>query len=372
MASRRARLSVGHALAWIGYALAAGSLVTDAAGSDGGPLALAAACGVAGGALGLLVPARVEPRPLLIAAAVLALLAAAAGGGLALFQQPPQLAVVAALGLAAGVHTAGIRAALVVDPALAPRVRPAPTLLAAAVGAALAAVAGLLPTIDTGVALVAAAVLQLVVIVLTASTAAHDDVGTDAGDISTPESAPSPPPAPPLLALLVIAAAGAAALAALRPGLSAIGVDDPQPAGPLALTLVLGALLGPPLAMLVDRSGGPSAAVLASIAGGAALIAPIARPGVLDWVAAGSLGVALAAVVALVELARRAGQRMPRRSVVLVVLAGAAGAGVAALLLGTVPLPDVVLGAALACLVAGVGIWVPGVGVRHPAAQSLS
>ena len=99
--------------------------------------------------------------------------------------------------------------------------------------------------------------------------------------------------------------------------------------------------------------------MLATIAGAAALAAPIARPGVLDSVAAAILGVALAASIALIELARRAQLRLPRLLPPLLVLAGAAGAVLAALLLAAVPLPDVVLGAAIACLVAALGTWAP-------------
>ncbi len=43
----------------------------------------------------------------------------------------------------------------------------------------------------------------------------------------------------------------------------------------------------------------------------------------------------------------------------ILALAGAAGAAVAALLLAAVPVPDVVLGAAIACLVAALGAWAP-------------
>lgn len=122
---------------------------------------------------------------------------------------------------------------------------------------------------------------------------------------------------------------------------------------------MLGALLGPPLARLAEQLPTRAGATLATAGGAAALVAPIARPGTLDVVAATLLGVALAASVALVELARRRGARVRRPAPTLLALAGAAGAVLAALLLAAVPLPDVVLGAALACLVAGVGAWVP-------------
>ncbi|WP_206447555.1 hypothetical protein [Agrococcus sp. KRD186] len=443
MPTRRARLGIGHALAWVAFGLAAAALVTDALGRDRAPLALAlgAACALAAAALGIdmlgiglraigagddsarrsrgrdaSVLAPDAPRTLQIVAALVATAALAVAGALALLDQPPHLAVCGALGFAAGAHIAAMRARVAAHPALAPRVRPAPTLLAAAAGVALAALvpalgaaAGLgpVPASATGIALIAAAVLQLIVMALAAAaTPAVDradgpvaDRGTHSGGrgsedgpvadrgtrsegssnlerVRGAQAAPHAPQAAPhgwpptrtaqparvspaLLALLAIAAAGLAALAALRPALSAIGADHPQPAGPIALTLALGALLGPPLAMLAERSGGRTAAILATVGGAAALVAPIARPGVLDWVAAALLGVALAASVALAELARRADQRLATGATALLLLAGAAGAGLAALLLQAVPLPDVVLGAALACLVAGVGVWAP-------------
>ncbi|SFS08110.1 hypothetical protein SAMN04487783_1051 [Agrococcus baldri] len=376
MATRRARLGSGHALAWVAHGLAAAALVTDALGRERAPLALAfgAACALAAAALAIAVLGAVSaragtaPRALLLAAATVAAIAAAGAAALALLDQPPHLAVAAALGLAAGVQIAGVRAQVAADPVLAPRVRPAPTLLAAAAGVALVAVAAASSALGVSIALIAAALLQLVIAALaTASNPPSDrvdgpvpDQGTRhnrSSDLEGVRAAETAQPA--LLALLAIAAAGLTALAALRPALSAIGADHPQPAGPIALTLALGALLGPPLAMLAERAGGRSAAVLATVGGAAALAAPIARPGVLDWVAAVVLGVALAASVALAELARRAGHRVATGATALLLLAGAAGASLAALLLHAVPLPDVVLGAALACLVAAVGVWAP-------------
>ncbi|SDR93373.1 hypothetical protein [Agrococcus carbonis] len=408
MGARRARLGIGHALACLAHGVAVAALVTDAASRPGAAVALAlgAACAVAAAAVGLLAPPRVPTRALLVAAAALAVVAAAAGGALALLDLPPHAGVAAALGLAAGLHTAAIVAAAESDPPLAPRVRPAPTLLAAGTGAALVAVAELVPQLAEGWPLVVAAVLQLAALAVGASSGASaSDAEPDAlasaaaehahpapalgGTLATTGSeraataAAAPPrgasdtsdelgasgrstagraplgaPAP-LLALLALAVAGATALAALRPALSAIGVEQPQPAGPLALTLMLGALLGPPLARLAEQLPTRAGATLATAGGAAALVAPIARPGTLDVVAATLLGVALAASVALVELARRRGARVRRPAPTLLALAGAAGAVLAALLLAAVPLPDVVLGAALACLVAGVGAWVP-------------
>ncbi|MCH1882044.1 hypothetical protein [Agrococcus sp. ARC_14] len=376
MAARRARLGIGHALAWIAYGLVAAAVMTDAVARDSAALTLAlgATCAVAAAAIGLLAPVRIAPRALLIAAAGVAAAAAAVAGALALLDQPPHPAIAAALGLAAGVHTAAIRDAVVADHLLGLWVRPAPTLLAAAAGVALVATIVAVPgsSLLPAIALVVAAGLQLVALglVVASGRAPADPVGSSASALpesADREAAPSAAMAPPpLLALLAIAAAGAVAIVALRPGLSAIGTDEPQPAGPLALTLALGALLGPPLAVLAGRSGGSAATVLATVGGGAALIAPIARPGVLDLVAAAVLGVALAASIALAELARRSGVRLARGATALIVLAGAAGAGVAALLLAAVPLPDVVLCAALACLVAGVGVWAPGMAARQP------
>ncbi|WP_405219364.1 hypothetical protein [Agrococcus sp. Ld7] len=385
MVARRARLGSTNALAWVASGAAATALATDALTGDVGPLALALGTvgALAGAALGLLAPATIAMRTRLLIAGSLALLACIAAGALALLQQPPQLAVAVALGIAAGVHTSAVRAGAAVDVSLAPRVRPAPALLAAAVGAGLTAAAGLLPSHATGTALLVAAGLQLVVLALIAaapgaepgSASVADDrravgehvrprslSGADTAQLAAGRRAPIAPPA--LLALLAVAAAAAGAIAALRPGLSAIGATDPVPAGPIAITLAIGALLGPPLSVLASRVGAPAAS-LAVVGGGAALIAPVARPGVLDAIAAVILGVALATVVALAELARRAGQRLATGASALVVLAGGAGAALAGLLLAAVPLPDVVLGAALACLVAGVSMWAPGIGARR-------
>lgn len=419
VAARRARLGIGHALAWVAYGLAAGALTTDALGRDSAPLALAlgAACAVAAAALGLdmlgiglraigagdggarrsrgrdtPVLAPNAPRTLQIVAAIVATAALAVAGALALLDQPPHLAVCGALGFAAGAHTTAMRAQVAADPPLAPRVRPAPTLLAAAVGVALVAALALLPVLGAttatasrdgttivavpaaaaslgmGIALIAAAVLQLIVIGLAAAPSRAQQAPSAAGAAEAQPAARATGAQPGRLALLAIAAAGLTALAALRPALSAIGTDDPQPAGPLALTLAIGALLGPPLAMLADRSAARAAAILATVGGVAALAAPIARSGALDWVAAAVLGVALAASVALIEHARRTGVRLANGAAALVLLAGATGAGIAALLLlQAVPLPDVVLGAALACLLASIGAWAPG-----PARQPVS
>ncbi|RWR18254.1 hypothetical protein D8Y24_11605, partial [Agrococcus lahaulensis] len=150
------------------------------------------------------------------------------------------------------------------------------------------------------------------------------------------------------------------------------GAEAPQPAWPAALTLALGALLGPPLAVLAERLLGARALpAVATLGGIAALAAPIARPGALDLVAAAFLGVALAASVALVELARRAGVRTAPATGAVLLFAGAVGAALAALLLAAVPLPDVVLGAALACVVAALGAWSPTL-ARHPVSSAAS
>lgn len=419
MAAQRTRVGLGHALACLAHGLAVGALLsevlgraTTGTGSAAPTLALAVACAVAVGALAFasasrmleLVARRTErealPQPgalarrLRIIAAVIATGAAAAAAALAMLDTEPHMLVVAALGLAGGLHAAAAHAEADAEPALAPRLRPAPTLLASAAGLALSAGADALPSQghSAGWALVVAALLQLVVLALAIAVPAPQRAAADhetrystfdPAPSSAPEStsssthAAAPASAPgveasrtagalPALALLALAAAGVAALAALRPALSALGTDEPQAAGPLALTLALGALLGPPLAQLAGRFGGDAAplagrtpAVLATLAGGAALVAPIARPGALDWVAGAILGVALAASVALLELARRAGARPAPGTLALLLLVGAAGAGLAWLLLGAVPLPDVVLGAAIACLVAGIGTWVP-------------
>ncbi|WP_318279158.1 hypothetical protein, partial [Agrococcus baldri] len=76
-ATRRARLGIGHALAWVAFGLAAAALMTDAVARAGAPLALAlgTACAVAAAAVGIAVPARRAPRALLLAAAALGLAA---------------------------------------------------------------------------------------------------------------------------------------------------------------------------------------------------------------------------------------------------------------------------------------------------------
>src|SRR5690606_30824785 len=137
--------------------------------------------------------------------------------------------------------------------------------------------------------------------------------GQTAASSAPREPAPElvPPPAR-LLPLLGLAVAGAVALVALRPALSALGAAESQAAGPAALTLAIGGLVGPPLAGLVSGAGvRRGGALLASLGGAAALVAPIARPGALDLIAAAVLGVALAAAVALTELARRSGVAIP-------------------------------------------------------------
>ncbi|GAA1424689.1 hypothetical protein GCM10009640_21430 [Agrococcus citreus] len=201
--------------------------------------------------------------------------------------------------------------------------------------------------------LVAIAVLLLVSLLLAAGQA-------------TARTAPREPapelvrPAARLVPLLALAVAGAVALVALRPALSALGAAESQAAGPAALTLAIGGLVGPPLAGLVSGAGiRRGGALLASLGGAAALVAPIARPGALDLIAGAVLGVALAAAVALTELARRSGVAIPPKGVAALLFAGSLGALVAGLLLAAVPLPDVVLGASIACLVAGLGAWAP-------------
>ncbi|WP_413318229.1 hypothetical protein AA0Z99_13520 [Agrococcus sp. 1P02AA] len=361
--ARRSRFSAAHALAWVVLGLAAAALATDAVSRDGGAVALAlgTAAATAAGAVGLLAPARMGARTILLVSSALVSASVGIAAALVVLGQPPQLPIAAVLGLAAGAQIAGMRLAVGDDPALAPRVRPAPTLLAAAAGVAIVAAAALLPSGGLSTALMLGVVLQLLAVVLVASSPVPAAAGTAPAEPGSADGGTAAARlAVPLLALLAVAAAGAVALAALRPGLSAIGAEEPQPAGPIALTLALGALLGPPLAMVVERFGGTSAATLATVGGAAALIAPIARPGTLDLVAAAGLGIALAASVALVEVARRSGQRLAPGGSALIVLAGAAGATLAALLLSAVPLADVVLGAAIACLVAGIGVWAPG------------
>ncbi|MBO1770512.1 hypothetical protein JQT67_09990, partial [Agrococcus sp. TF02-5] len=257
------------------------------------------------------------------------------------------------------------------EPLLAPAVRPAPTLLAAVGGTALAAAAPLVPTLDVAAVLVVAAGAQLLALGAAVSARPEPTAAEPAPEPAGAARAPvSLPLAARVLALALLAAAGAGVIAALRPALSAIGADDPEPAAPIALTLALGAILGPPLARLAERlPRRRAAAVVATLGGIAALAAPIARPGALDLAAATLLGIALAASVALVELARRAHVRLAPATPALLALAAAAGAALAALLLGPVPVADVVLGAAIACLVASLGAWAP---ERGAAAEPLS
>ncbi|KAA6436362.1 hypothetical protein FQ330_02850 [Agrococcus sediminis] len=377
MARRLALHAGAHALAWAALGAAAASTAADAVGREGSPVALAlgAAVAVAAAALALLVLAlpgarRLAPRAAMAVGAALALAALAGAAALALLEQPIGVLPAAALGLAAGLQLHGSAAAAATEPALAPRVRPAPTLLAAALGTALVAGAAMLG-VPTGAQLAGAAVLQLGALALAIAAgraASPAAVGADAderlpeGDAHGADPRPLDPRPldPQALGLLALAAAGAAAIAALRPALSALGAESPQPAWPAALTLALGALLGPPLAVLAERLLGARALpAVATLGGVAALAAPIARPGALDLVAAAFLGVSLAASVALVELARRAGVRTAPATGAVLLFAGAAGAALAALLLAAVPLPDVVLGAALACLVAALGAWSP-------------
>ncbi|WP_425842914.1 hypothetical protein [Agrococcus sp. TSP3-2-1] len=384
MPSGRARSAVAHALAWIGFGagFAALASVALAAGSPGA-LALGSATALAGAALGLLAApllarastAAGASRPVALVAAALALAVLAATATLLLLDLAPWLVLAPLLGLAAGAQLAAAIGGADDEPLLAPAVRPAPTLLAAAAGTALAAAVPLVPTLDASAVLLMAAGAQLLALGLLVSVrpdapgraaAAHEPpVATAAA-----RRADGRPLAARVLALVLLAAAGAGAIAALRPALSAIGADEPQPAAPVALTLALGAILGPPLARVAERLlGDRAAAVVATLGGVAALAAPIARPGALDLVAAALLGIALAASVALAELARRAHVRSAPATPVLLALAAAAGAALAALLLGAVPVPDVVLGAAIACLVASLGGWVP---ERVPAAEPLS
>lgn len=373
MPARRARLGLVHAVAWVAVGIALTATATDALRADGGSLALAfgGASFAAGVGAGLLAPRRARSASLALVAAGLAALATAAAGALALAGQPVGIAPVAALGLAAGLQLAAVAAEGEADPPLAPRIRPAPTLLAAAVGAALVAAAALLPALPLGALLLAAAALQVLALALLAVARPLSESWTrtfgSASEDRVHDAAPAAGRAGlPLQGLLALAAAGAVALAAVRPALSALGADDPQPAGPAALTLLLGALAGPPLARFAERLLPPrrAAAALATLGGVAALAAPLARPGVLDLVVAAVLGVALAACVGLAELARRAQLRLPRATPAVLALAGAAGAALAGLLLAAVPLPDAVLAASLACVVAALGAWAPGARAR--------
>lgn len=376
MPARRARLGLAHALTWTASGIALTAVATDALRHDGGSLAVAfgGALVAAGAGVGLLVPQRTRRRPLALVAGGIAALALLAAAGLALAGAPIGPAPVAALGLAAGLHTAAMAAAA--DPALAPRVRPAPTLLAAALGAALVAAASLPPAVALWALLAAAVVLQLLALALIAAGPDAGPASHDAGAGRADAAPRSPVGRAPLvlLGLLALAAAGAIALAALRPALSALGADEPQPAGPAALTLALGAIAGPPLARVAERllPGPRGAAALATIGGVLALAAPIARPGALDLVAAGVLGCALAAAVALAELVRRSHLRLPRGTLAVLALAGAAGAALAGLLLTAVPLPDAALAASIACLVAGLGMWAPALLQVAPDRQPVS
>jgi hypothetical protein len=376
------RLGLAHALAWTAVGLAMTAIATDALRHDGGSSALAfgGALAAAGAGLGLLLPRTAGVRALALAGAIAAL-AVAAASVLALLGEPVGVAPLAALGLAAGQHSAAMAAAAVGDPALAPRVRAAPTLLAVAVGAALVAAAASLPAIPLWALLATAVVLQLLALVAVAAPDVswardHGSGNRDRAHLAQADRAPvvTERARRTLLGLLAVAAAGAVAIAALRPALSALGADEPRPAGPAALTLALGAVAGPPLARLAERllPGPRAAAALATLAGVAALAAPIARPGALDLVAAGVLGCALAASVALAELVRRSGVRLPRATPAVLALAGAAGAGIAGLLLSAVPLPDAVLAASIACLVAGLGMWAPALLQSAPDRQPVS
>lgn len=350
MPARRARLGLAHALVWMSWGAAAALVAEQPIPPSSFAFGVAVAAVTA--AIVMLIPARMRRRigatALIGSATAIAVCAfsSALVGTLQVALLVPWLAA-----SAAGYARASAAAA-VADPTLAPAVRPSPTLLALALGAAAVAGAAALGVPSLAV-LVAIAALQLgAVVLLVGATVA-----------STPRREPDPEPSSPparLLPLLGLAVAGAAALIALRPALSSLGAAESQPAGPAALTLVIGALAGPPLARLVSRLGlARGGALLATLGGAAALVAPIARPGALDLIAAAVLGVALAAAVALTEIARRSGVAIPAKGVAVLLLAGAIGAMIAGLLLSAVPLPDVVLGASIACLVAGLGAWAP-------------
>ncbi|MGY3127205.1 hypothetical protein ACVWW9_000704 [Agrococcus sp. UYP33] len=347
----RARLGLAHALACAGWAAAAALVASQPIAPASLALGAAVAAGTA--AIAVLLPLRARPRSIAVGALVLSIVAVVAGGLASLLAGDLRAAVlVAPLAAAAGMHARAMSGAAAADPSLAPRVRLAPSLLALAGGAALVAGASALgqPAL---VVLGVVVLLQLAALALLLRRVADVEPQTEPADVA------AAPPAR-LLPLLAVAVAGAAAVVALRPALSALGAEEPQPAGPAALTLAIGGLAGPPLARLVARLGlGRGGALLATLAGAAALAAPIARPGALDLLSAVVLGIALAAAVALAELARRSGVTFPPRAVTLLLLAAALGAAVAALLLTSVPLPDVVLGASIACLVAGLGAWAP-------------
>lgn len=351
MAARRARLGLPHALAWVGWGAVAALTAQQPMPASTLGLLGAVVAGMA--ALGMVVPQRSAPRVASVTALIIAVVGVAvcaASSALSGAFEPEVLAPW--LAGSAAVHTRAMMRASAADPAVAPGVRPAPTVLALGVGAALAAGSGALG-LPASAVLAGVAGLHIAAIVLLARPAAAMPAQP------VPGAVPSPPPAR-LLPLLALAVAGASALVTLRPALSALGAEEPQPAGPAALALVVGGLTGPPLARLIGplgiRRGGP---LLATIGGVAALVAPIARPGALDYLAAVALGIALAAAIALAELARRSGFAIPPRLAALLLVACALGAAIAGLLLTAVPVPDVVLGASIACLVAGLGAWAP-------------
>lgn len=352
MPARRARLGLPHALAWIGWGAAAALVAQQPVPAS--TLGLLGAVVAGAAALGMVLPQRATPRATSMAALILTVVVVGVCAATAALQGALEPAVLAPwLAGSAAMHSRAMMRAGAADPALAPGVRPAPTLLALGAGAGLVAGAAALGVPALAVLGVVAA-LHVAAIVLLARPAAPVPAEP------APGAELSPPPAR-LLPLLALAVAGATALAALRPALSATGAEHPQPAGPAALALVVGGLAGPPLARLIAplgmRRGG---ALLATIAGAAALAAPIARPGALDLVAAAALGLALAGAVALAELARRSGVAIPPRLAALLLVGGGLGAAIAGLLLTAVPVPDVVLGASIACLVAGLGAWAPG------------
>lgn len=354
MVSPRARMVVAHALAWIGWGIAAGVAAQQAV--PPASLALAGAITALVAALGLALPVRAAPaRHAAIALLVTLSVEVAIGAGALLAADAERLGALGVAAGAAGLQLRAARAAADDDPSLAPALRLAPTLAALAGGSALAAAAA---------ALGVGAILPLAAVVVLHLGALGLLV---AGRAAAPRRAGAAPVAAlgGAWPLLLLAAGGAAAVVALRPALSALGGVEPQAAGPTALALAIGALLGPPLARVAERlPRGAGAPALATLAGTAALAAPVARPGALDLVAAAVLGLGAAAAVALAEVARRRGASPAPRQLAVLALAAAGGAGVAALLLTSVPVADVVLGAAIACLVAGLGAWAPGVRER--------
>lgn len=348
MPARRARLGLAHALASAGWGAAAALVMQQPLPPSS--LALVGAVAAALAAIVLLLPARRSARARSINGLSMSVLALAACA--ALSSTGPVLVPVLVPLLTGGavLYARAVLDAAAADPALAPRVRPAPTLLALGTGAAAGAGAAALAVPELAVLLAMVAVQLGALLLVIRSPEAVEESRT-----TTVAALPAR-----LLPLLGLAVAGATALVVLRPALSSIGVEESQPAIPVALTLVLGGLLGPPLASTIGRLGlRRGGAVLATLGGAASLVAPIARPGALDLIAAAVLGVALAAAVALTELARRAGVAIPAKGVAALLLAGALGAGIAGLLLSAVPLADVVLGASIACLVAGLGAWAP-------------